>query len=492
MPARVSPTEAVRAEIDELFGSGRGIAEVLEEVMRLSARLVLQQVLEDEVTAWLGREWNSREEPGRAGLRNGYSDLRVKTTAGPVDLRRPKLRNTAEAFASRLLGRGVVRSEPLEALVISGWVRGLSDRDIEALLAEALGPEAALSRSTASRICARLRDDFEAFRSRDLSGVELDCLFLDGSHFKMHDGSRAEPVLVAYAITTLGRPPLLAVEPGGDESCDAWAGFLADLRARGLRPPLLAVTDGAAGLIGAIDTTMARALRQRCLVHRARNVLATVPAERRDEFKAAFWEMARQGLQGRKKRTRRGLTRADKAADPVPDLLELDFTAERPDQKWCGDFKQVDTAEGPVFLASVEDLYSWRMLGYATSLRHPTAELAEAALNMAAATRGGCVEGVIFHTDKGSQYTSRDFAGACRRLGVTQSMGRVGSALDNACAESFFSTLEHELISRRNWPTRDQARREIANWISGWYNPKRLHSANNMTSPNDCENAQAA
>ncbi len=202
--------------------------------------------------------------------------------------------------------------------------------------------------------------------------------------------------------------------------------------------------------------------------------------------------MARQGLQGRTRRRRRGLTRADKAADPVPDLLRRDFTAERPDQKRVGDFKQVDTVEGPVFLASVEDLHSRRMLGYATSLRRPTAALAEAALNMAAAARGGDVEGVIFHTDKGSQHTSRDFANACRRLGVTQSMGRVGSALDNACAESFFSTLEHELISRRNWQTRDQARREIANWICGWYNPKRLHSANNMTSPNDHENAQTA
>ena len=289
MPARVSPTEAVRAEIDELFGSGRDIAEVLEEVMRLSARLVLQQVLEEEVTSWLGRDWNCRAGGERAGHRNGFGDLTVKTTAGPIGLKRPKLRNTAEAFASQLLGKGVVRSEPLEALVISGWVRGLSDRDIEALLAEALGPEAALSRSTASRICARLRDDFEAFRHRDLTDVELDYLFVDGSCFKMHDGSRAEPVLVAYGITTVGQPVLLAVEPAGSESHDAWAGFLEDLTHRGLRPPLLVISDGAAGLIGAVETTMAPALRQRCLIHRARNVLAKVPAEHSDDLKAAFW-----------------------------------------------------------------------------------------------------------------------------------------------------------------------------------------------------------
>jgi putative transposase len=291
VPARVSPTDAIRAEIHELFGSGRDIAEVLEEVMRLSARLVLQQVLEDEVTTWLGRDWNSRTDGERAGQRNGYGDLTIKTTAGPLDLKRPKLRNTTEAFASTLLGKGVVRSEPLEALVISAWVRGLSDRDIEAMLAEALGPEAALSKSTASRICQRLRGEFDAFRARDLSDVELDYLFLDGSHFKMHDGSRAEPALVAYGITTVGQPVLLAVEPGGDESHDAWADFLEDLRARGLRPPLLVISDGAPGLIGAVEVKMSAALRQRCLIHRARNVLAKVPAERRDELKAAFWEL---------------------------------------------------------------------------------------------------------------------------------------------------------------------------------------------------------
>jgi putative transposase len=291
MPARVSPTEAIRAEIHELFGSGRDIAEVLEEVMRLSARLVLQQVLEDEVTSWLGRDWNARSDGERAGQRNGYSDLTVKTTAGPVELRRPKLRNTTERFASSLLGVGVVRSEPLDALVISAWVRGLSDRDIEALLAEALGPEAALSKSTASRICQRLRAEFETFRTRDLSGIELDYLFLDGSHFRMHDGSRAEPVLVAYGITTVGQPVLLAVEPGGDESHDAWAGFLDDLTARGLRPPLLVISDGAPGLLGAVEQKLSGALRQRCLIHRARNVLAKVPADRRDEIKTAFWQI---------------------------------------------------------------------------------------------------------------------------------------------------------------------------------------------------------
>ena len=105
--------------------------------------------------------------------------------------------------------------------------------------------------------------------------------------------------------------------------------------------------------------------------------------------------MVRQGLQGRSRRRRRGLTRPDRSPDPVPDLLRRDFTAQCPDQKWVGDFKQINTAEGPVFLATVEDLYSRRMLSFATSDAYSIADLATAALHMAAATRGGDVVGVI-------------------------------------------------------------------------------------------------
>lgn len=114
--------------------------------------------------------------------------------------------------------------------------------------------------------------------------------------------------------------------------------------------------------------------------------------------------MVRQGFYGRKPKGRRkGLTRPDKRADPIPDLVKRDFTASEPDEKWCGDFKQIDTVEGPTYLSSCEDLFSRRMLGFALSDDYPDAELAKAAINMAVATRGGVVEGVIFHTDKGTQ-----------------------------------------------------------------------------------------
>ena len=123
------------------------------------------------------------------------------------------------------------------------------------------------------------------------------------------------------------------------------------------------------------------------------------------------------------------------------------------------------------------------MLGFALSDTYPTAELAQTAVNMALAIRGGNVRGVIFHTDRGSQYTAEAFTKACRRLGIVQSMGKVGSALDNAAAESFFSTLQQERINNRRYTTRTQARHDIANWIHTWYNQHRLHSTLDMTSP---------
>ncbi len=186
MPARLSSAERIRAEIDELFASELDLGQVLEEVARLSVRLVVQAALEAEVSEFLGRERYARGDRERAGYRNGHAELTVKTTAGPVVLERPKLRGTDQPFASRLLGKGVSRTNALEALVLSGFVRGLSVRDVEAALGEALGPEAALSKSTVSRICEAIKDEFDAWKTRDLSGIELEYLFCDGSHFRMH------------------------------------------------------------------------------------------------------------------------------------------------------------------------------------------------------------------------------------------------------------------------------------------------------------------
>jgi transposase-like protein len=289
---RVSPTERIRAQIDALFDGSRELVEIIEDVARLGVQLIIQTAVEAEVSEFLGRARYHRaaDRPdARAGSRNGYCDSTIKTTAGPVTIARPKLRGTSEAFASRLFGTGITKSNALESLVIAGFVRGLSVRDVEATLADALDAEAALSKSTVSTVCQAIRDELEVWSLRRLDEFTLDYLFLDASMFKMHAGSRAEPVLAAWGITTDGKPVFIGLDASGAESTDAWTDFLDGLKKRGLRDPLLIISDGAAGLINAIETTFPRSLRQKCLIHRCRNVLAKVSADAHDEVRDAYW-----------------------------------------------------------------------------------------------------------------------------------------------------------------------------------------------------------
>nr|WP_165977775.1 transposase [Nonomuraea diastatica] len=211
MTRRVSPTQAIRTEIDALFASDRDLVEVIEDVARLGARLIIQTAVEAEVdgraryqraATVAAEESNEEDRAVRPGYRNGHCPTTVKTTSGPITTARPKLLGTTEKFASRLFGTGVTRTHALETFVIASFVRGMSVRDVEGALDDALGPEAALSKSTVSTICQAIVAEYDAWCRRDLSTVELDYLSLDASHFKMHDGSRAEPILAAWGITT--------------------------------------------------------------------------------------------------------------------------------------------------------------------------------------------------------------------------------------------------------------------------------------------------
>src|ERR1700757_1680381 len=292
VPARVSPTDRVRAKIDELFASDRELPEILEEVARLGAQLLMQAALEAGVTEVLGRELSQRAAPApdaQPGARNGYRPATVKTTAGPVTLERPKLRGTTAVFASRLFGKHVTKTNALESLVIASFVRGLSVRDVEATLADALGDQAAISKSTVAQVCQAIKSEYDTWARRRLDDVMLDYLFLDASFFRMHPGSPAEPVLAAWGVTTAGKPVFIGLAPGTGESTDAWADFLTDLTERGLVCPLLVVSDGAAGLIAAIEQVFPEALRQRCLIHRVRNVLAKIPTGMQAEIRDGYW-----------------------------------------------------------------------------------------------------------------------------------------------------------------------------------------------------------
>ena len=292
MSARVSPTDRVHAKIDELFGQDKELPEIIEDVARLGAQLLMQSALEAEVTAFLGRDRYQRVAAcpdARPGSRNGYREVRVKTTAGPVTLERPKLRGTTAKFASRLFGKHVTKTHALEALVIASFVRGLSVRDVEATLADALGDQAAISKSTVAEVCRAIKVEYEAWARRPLDDVTLDYLFLDASFFKMHPGSPAEPILAAWGINRDGKPVFVGLAPGSGESTDAWHDFLDDLKDRGLTSPLLVISDGAKGLIAAAEQTFPAALRQRCLIHRLRNVLAKTPAGMQAEIRDGYW-----------------------------------------------------------------------------------------------------------------------------------------------------------------------------------------------------------
>jgi putative transposase len=196
------------------------------------------------------------------------------------------------------------------------------------------------------------------------------------------------------------------------------------------------------------------------------------------------------GLAARRKKRRKATTRPGRGRWRAPDLVKRDFGAPALNRRWFGDGTQIITDEGRLYLVSVLDVASRRVLGFALGERHDAA-LAYGALAMAIAVRGGQVPGVVFHTDQGSEYTARSFQAACQRLGVTQSMGRPGSALDNAVIESWHSTLEFELRAVEHFTTRHMARAKVAVWIED-YNTHRRHSACQMMPPVTYEKTLAA
>ena len=195
--------------------------------------------------------------------------------------------------------------------------------------------------------------------------------------------------------------------------------------------------------------------------------------------------MREQGLAARRKKRRKATTRPGKGRWRAEDLVKRKFAAEGINRRWYGDGTEIVTGEGKLYLDSVLDMGSRRIVGFALGGHHDAA-LAYGALAMAVAVRGGAVPGVVLHTDQGSEYTARSFRAACERLGIAQSMGGPGSALDNAVIESWHSTLEFELRSLRKFTTRAAARVAVAAWIED-YNHVRRHSALGMRSPVDYE-----
>src|ERR1019366_6674421 len=229
--------------------------------------------------------------PEAVGSRNGQRARRVQTAEGEITIAVPQVRDSLTRFVSSVIPdtRAIVRTPPLEALVTGAYVRGLSDRDIESLAREAgLG---AISRTAVSTVCRELRDRYRAFRARSLGEVRLLALFMDAIYLPVRPAGPKEGVLVAWGFTTDGERILLDVCLGQRERVEDWLDLGQALVRRGLRSPLLVVSDGAPGLVRAIGELWPDADRGRGAVHRLRNVLAKLPKRPglHARVRAAYW-----------------------------------------------------------------------------------------------------------------------------------------------------------------------------------------------------------
>jgi len=287
--SKIAPSVRLREEIATFLAQAEGSesgASALSRLVQLATARLVQEALEQEQTDFIGRERYVREA-GR-GKRNGYVPGQLDTAEGRVAVQVPQVREAGQPYRSALYDFLRGHSEVVERLAVEMYARGLSTRDVEAAFTDERGT-CLLSKSAVSELTDALWDEYEAFQQRPLGEVPILALFLDGVYEPLRrDGIQREAVLVAWAITLEGRKLLLSLTLGNRESHEAWRDFLRDLVARGLPAPLTITTDGAPGLLRAVDEVWPRSLRLRCWVHTMRNLEAKVPAERWLETKAAL------------------------------------------------------------------------------------------------------------------------------------------------------------------------------------------------------------
>jgi putative transposase len=276
VPTRIPASERTSQKLEELLTRGVTDGDARAELLKLAVRKIVEEALEAEVAEAVGRGYYENGAEAGAGYRNGYRRGRLRTAEGPIEYGVPQVADRAEPFVSRVRARLAGRTAELERLAVEMFARGLSTRDIEAAFQDETGASL-LSRTAVSQVTERLWQEYEAFAGRDLSEFAVAYFFVDGVAERLHAGMPREAVLCAWGITDDGQKVLLHLAPGTKEDTDSCTAFFQDLKRRGLADPLLVVTDGAAGLIRAAETCFPRAVRQRCLVHRLRNLRSKAP-----------------------------------------------------------------------------------------------------------------------------------------------------------------------------------------------------------------------
>lgn len=259
---------------------------IVSALVGMVTRLVVQELLEGEQQDFLGgRGRYDRRGEDQAGSRNGYERGRLRTAEGFIDVAVPQVRGAGEPFRSSLMSFLDGNSEVLESLVNEMYARGLSTRDVEDAFRDATG-ELLISKSAVSEITDRLWEDYQRFISRDLAEVEVEYLFVDAVFEALRRHGAKEALLVAWCIASDGRKHLLHLAVGNKESESCWTEFFRHMLGRGLRLPTTVTSDGAPGLVKAINVCFPTSIRIRCWFHRLANIRAKLPDERAAEVLA--------------------------------------------------------------------------------------------------------------------------------------------------------------------------------------------------------------
>ena len=284
MATRLPASQHTREELTALIEGRISTASAKDELVKLATRLIVEEALEGEASDALGREYYEHgTQPGQ-GYRNGYRTGRLKTAEGLMEYSAPQIAGRDEPFRSALREHLKGHTQGLEDLAIEMLARGLSVRDIEDAFKDENG-RLLLSKAAVSQLGERLWEDYQAFAQRDLSEYEITYLFVDGIAERLRPGAKREPVLAAWGFTIEGRRVLLHMMAGSKEDAETVTAFFEDMKRRGLSDPLLVTSDGAPGIIKAIEICFPRAARQRCLAHRMRNLAAKLPEDVWPDFK---------------------------------------------------------------------------------------------------------------------------------------------------------------------------------------------------------------
>jgi putative transposase len=287
---KVAPSVLVREELDRLLhGAVDRETNIVSALVERATRLVVQELLEAEQEEFLGgRGRYARRSVDQRGARNGYEPSRLRTAEGSIPVSVPQVRDAGEPYRSSLMSFLDGNSDVLERLVTEMYARGLSTRDVEDAFRDATG-ELLLSRSAVSSVTDQLWEDYEAFIRRDLSDLCVEYLFCDAVFESLRRQGAKEALLVAWCIDSDGRKHLLHLAVGNKESEAAWTEFFRNLLSRNMRLPTTVTTDGAPGMIKAVEVVFPSSVRIRCWFHRLSNIRAKLPDEAAPEVLAHLY-----------------------------------------------------------------------------------------------------------------------------------------------------------------------------------------------------------